>query len=211
MNLSLRFLFSLILCSHLANAQELERVSHLADHPYWENTAYVPLFPTDLPSSTEQKSIPIQMPRRPAFFNPEGFAIEQFRYQFCSKITQKASKEKLVINNSLCCVSEYAAATFSWDIISYAFVQAMNGKEADQIWYYAFNQACTNVAQQKIAKGLQKVISKNQNSPKPLQEFFKEQLRQIMAMSIVFTTKAFVFPVAKTNALALLKNVLAKK
>ena len=145
-----------------------------------------------------------------AQLDPKTFVIECFRSKFCTDITRSVSKEECVVHNQLFRISKYAAAKFSWDVISYAFVHAMKGKEIDEVWYPAFNQACTNVVQQKIAHGLCVVIPKNEKN-KDRSEFVKSQIRSIMAMSIVYATKAYIFPVIQENSLALLKAMWAKK
>lgn len=142
--------------------------------------------------------------------DPKAIAIECFRSKFCIDITQSVSKEELVVNNSLFSISKYAAAKFSWDMISYAFLHAMKGREINQIWYPALSQACTNVVQQKIGNGLCVVLPKNDKNTFR-SEFVKSQIRSILAMSIVFATKAYVFPVIQENSLSLLKTILAKK
>lgn len=205
----LLFLCFVILSANFVHSQELELhgspntfpVYH-EDYPDWVFASSDALQPKIV------QNIPNQNSLLAAQF--ESIAIEYFRSGFCRQITHPVPKDQLFINNRFFSVNKHTAAQFSWDVLSCAFVQAMRGKEIDQVWYSAFTQVVTNMAARKVSRGLTHVIPKNKQSKNWILEFIKDHSRQYLAQEIVGVTKSYVLPTVAWQSLALLKTIFAK-
>lgn len=205
----LLFLCFVILSANFVHSQELELhgspnsfpVYH-EDYPDWVFVSSDALQPKIVQNFANQNSLIA------AQF--ESIAIECFRERFCTEITRPIPKDEPFINNRFFSVNKHTAARFSWDVLSCAFVQAMRGKEIDQVWYPAFTQVVTNMVTRKVSRGLTHVIPKNKQSKHWILEFIKDHSRQYLAQEIVGATKSYVLPAFARQSLALLKTIFAK-
>lgn len=145
------------------------------------------------------------------YVDPRALAIEWFRAKFCSQIIKDVSKEEFIADNYLFLISRYAAAKFNWDVISYAFVQAMNGKEIDQVWTPAFKQAGINVIQQKITRRLKRRMPKKKETDNCVVALIKDHSPSLIAQGLVFATRNYVYPVVERQSLSLLKAIFTKQ
>lgn len=203
----------MVLFFNVTYSQQLERKPALDDYPDWAHVTFAKQKPTRLRNTSSSSRFQFG-----PTINPRALAIELFRSKFCTQITQKVPKNEFIVHNRLFSVSRYAAAKFSWDIISYAFIHAMRGKEIDQIWYPAFTQACTNVVQHHIAEALciivpKKVLSKKEQNDIKLQicQIIKDQSRSLIAQGLVMCTTEYVFPIIKKQSVTVLQSIFAKK
>lgn len=166
----------------------------------------------DVPASPDlfKKSQPVlPADHHTSSFEPGTLAVGLFRTQFCSLITQHVSRNEMVIDTRLMRISKQAAAKYSWDVISFAFIEAMKGKEIDQIWYPSFKTANNLFIQNSIAYRLRRIIPHSSRDSK-LYECAKDQLRVALAQTIMWGIDKYIFSVVKQNTLALARALLEK-
>lgn len=143
-------------------------------------------------------------------FDVSGIAIELFRAKFCASITQNVSPQELVINTRWVTVTKHEFAKYSWDVISFAFIQSMKGKEIDDIWYPSFKSANNLLIKKQIASYLRKKTPQNLRVTGPLPAVVKDHLPLVLAETIMWGAQEFALPLIKKNALSFMRIIIDK-
>ncbi|GMU19176.1 MAG: hypothetical protein AMXMBFR12_03680 [Candidatus Babeliales bacterium] len=191
-------IFFLLTCNAM-HSQELARIRET--YPEWVTASI------ETPVSTNCSPIQSQFIQ---LINPHARVVEWFRNTLCRENTKHVSKTDLVIHTRFFSISRYEMAQFGWDFISYAFVHAMKGKEIDEIWSPALNQACTNRAEHRITTALSVMITKNEKDIF-LVKLIKEHSPSFIAQGVLFATKSYILPAIKYQSLAILTSCITKK
>lgn len=191
-------IFFFLTCNAI-RCQELARIRET--YPEWVTASI------ETPASTDRSPIHNQFIQ---LLNPHAYVVEWFRNTLCRENTKQVSKTELVIHTRFFSMSRYEMAQFGWDFFSYAFVHAMKGKEIDEIWSPALNQACSNRLAYKITIALSGMIAKNTKDTFLL-KYIKEYSPSIIAQGVLFATKSYIVPALKYQSLAILSSVITRK